>query len=104
MPKLGLGLEGRLKVKVMQGRNLMALDIGKTSNPFCTLVIQSLDGRPVGAKQKTAVRSKTLSPVWNEEFEWAVGANVAQLVLHMWDHDFVGKNEYALWPVFLQSL
>ena len=54
---------GTLRVTLLSASGLLAADKGGKSDPYVKL---TLDGRT----QKSAVVKKTLSPVWNADFEW----------------------------------
>mmetsp|Transcript_21387 Transcript_21387/g.35394 ORF Transcript_21387/g.35394 Transcript_21387/m.35394 type:complete len:597 (-) Transcript_21387:73-1863(-) len=101
-----------ITVEVLKGRDLIAKDrnvFGKrtTSDPYVKVQV----GRQsVG---KTKVVSKTLSPVWNQSFQYKIGADSAshlvqpeynntatgnqhqQLIatLSIWDHDKIGDDD-----------
>jgi len=77
-----------LKVKVIEGKDLIAADSGGTSDPYVTVRIQGVDG-----KHKTHVIKKTLNPVWNEEFELKLRDSIETLEFHVWDHDLFGRND-----------
>ncbi|EGC40068.1 hypothetical protein DICPUDRAFT_44765 [Dictyostelium purpureum] len=79
-----------LQIRVISGRNLIAADVGGTSDPF--VKIRS----PSGASKevKTKVQNKTLNPVWNETFVITLGNAVHDLVLvEVYDHDKIGSND-----------
>lgn len=42
----------------------MAADIGGTSDPFVQLIVRNR-----GTLKQTSTMRKTISPIWNEEFE-----------------------------------
>lgn len=58
-----------LKVHVISGHGLTGVDRGGYSDPYCTLTVTDrVTGKPVESeKKKTAVISRTLNPVWNDE-------------------------------------
>ena len=59
------------------------------------LDFSSLSSHPVGAKTvKTSVKSKSLSPVWNETFEMIVDSADGQLLyLDVFDDDQGSKDD-----------
>ncbi len=57
------------QVSFLQARNLAAVDVAGTSDPFCRIP-DMLD--VTGAKVKTPVAKKMLAPVWNSTFKVAL--------------------------------
>ena len=80
---------GSVAVTVIRGRNLTAMDSGVSSDPY--VVVQ------LGAQtKKTWPKLKTLSPEWNERFEFRVSADErvnASLVFQCFDKDLMGHDD-----------
>lgn len=78
----------RLKVVMISATGLRAADWslmgGGKSDPFCTCEIA---GKPE-MKVETKHISKTLEPVWNQEFEIQLYEQGCDLEFKVWDHDF----------------
>ncbi|GMH60673.1 hypothetical protein TrST_g7550 [Triparma strigata] len=84
-----------LTVVVIEAKDVIACDKGKSSDPYCKLDL--VDGKTAkaisGEGFKTKTKKKTLAPVWNETFEFGKkGANLdtksqPTLVLNMFDSD-----------------
>jgi len=69
--------------KVVEARNIAAMDKGGTSDPYCRLKSSYNKQR-----FKTKVIDKTLAPKWDETFKFYAGHPVdAQVSLKMWDKD-----------------
>jgi len=72
-----------LSVKVIEARNIAAMDKGGTSDPYCRLKCNFNKQR-----FKTRVIDKTLTPKWEETFKFfAPYPAEGQLTLKMWDKD-----------------
>ncbi|MES1908715.1 MAG: hypothetical protein MHM6MM_001593 [Cercozoa sp. M6MM] len=76
-----------LTVTVIRASDLIAADRNGTSDPYLTLVCGN-------ERRKTTTKKKTLSPEWNEQFEFHLNdPSLAQLRLLMRDKDRFGKDE-----------
>eukprot|EP00898_Chlorokybus_atmophyticus_P005417 jgi/Chlat1/5877/Chrsp4S06388 len=73
-----------VEVQVIEGKNLIAMDRGNTSDPYCTLTYGKL-------KKKTKICSKTLNPVWNETITFREDGS--SLRVHCKDHDDIGRDD-----------
>ena len=51
-------MEGQLRVNIPHAKDLYANDSGKTSDPFCKILL------PGNVKMETAFIPKTLTPIW----------------------------------------
>jgi len=72
-----------LSVKVIEARNIAAMDKGGTSDPYCRLKCNFNKQR-----FKTKVIDKTLSPKWEETFKFfAPYPPEGQVTIKMWDKD-----------------
>ncbi|XP_059469596.1 synaptotagmin-10-like [Neocloeon triangulifer] len=85
---------GRLTVTVIKARNLKAMDITGSSDPYVkvSLICQ---GRRI-KKRKTSVKKANLNPVYNEALVFDVPSeNVddVSLLIKVLDYDRVGSNE-----------
>jgi Ca2+-dependent lipid-binding protein len=68
---------------VIEAKQLKAMDLSGTSDPFVTIKTPS-------EKFKTEVVKKTLDPKWNEEFVLDIDDQNAMEVC-VWDWDLVGS-------------
>ena len=68
--------EGKLKVKVLNGRQLQNKETFQTSDPYCMLEIGDKNAR-------TKHISSNLNPDWNEEFEFMVSGGNDVLTLSL---------------------
>ncbi|CAK9804677.1 SYT9 [Anthophora plagiata] len=85
---------GRLTVTVIKARNLKAMDITGSSDPYVKVDLLC-QGKRI-KKQKTTVRKKTLFPVYNEILVFDVPAENIEdvsLIVKVIDYDRIGSNE-----------
>jgi len=54
-----------LNVEVIEAKELVSKDSNGKSDPFCALYLESAPTR----RYNTAVKTCTLSPIWEEHFE-----------------------------------
>ena len=58
-----------LIIDVKQGRNLIACEKKGTSNPYGTIVLKDIAGRPIKKEEaEIPSKSKTLAPEWGNRF------------------------------------
>ena len=79
---------GVLFITVQKGIELSSMDDGGTSDPYVVLKVG--DQQP----QRSSVKLKTLNPVWDETFSFAVESMDNAIELEVWDQD-VGLDEVA---------
>ncbi|XP_045484666.1 synaptotagmin-10 isoform X1 [Pieris rapae] len=85
---------GRLTVTVIKGRNLKAMDINGSSDPYVKICL-ICQGKRI-KKKKTTVKKNTLNPVYNEALVFDLPAeNVydVTLLIKVIDYDLIGQNE-----------
>ncbi|XP_068623200.1 synaptotagmin-10-like [Battus philenor] len=85
---------GRLTVTVIKGRNLKAMDINGSSDPYVKICL-ICQGKRI-KKKKTTVKKNTLSPVYNEALVFDLPyENVfdVTLLVKVIDYDMIGPNE-----------
>ncbi|KZC08060.1 BAI1-associated protein 3 [Dufourea novaeangliae] len=76
--------EMHLNVEVIEAKELASKDANGKSDPFCALYLESAPTR----RYNTAVKTSTLSPVWEEHFELPLeDAENDVLFLEVWDFD-----------------
>ncbi|KAL4233897.1 Synaptotagmin-9 [Mactra antiquata] len=85
---------GRLTITIVKARNLKAMDITGSSDPFVkvTLVCQNKRIK----KKKTSVKKTTLNPVYNEAMVFDVpqeNVDDVELIIKIIDYDRIGRNE-----------
>eukprot|EP01065_Artemidia_motanka_P023611 TRINITY_DN28271_c0_g1_i1.p1 TRINITY_DN28271_c0_g1~~TRINITY_DN28271_c0_g1_i1.p1 ORF type:complete len:1183 (+),score=181.53 TRINITY_DN28271_c0_g1_i1:40-3549(+) len=121
--KLGLGVEfpNSLELTINGATGLVAADTMGTSDPYVSVEFYTLKKATDQADPKRAMRErtqvvhKTLKPVWNERFQFDLGAaegeGVSALIKFcVWDwdklseHDFLGYAEQPLATVDMQRL
>lgn len=80
---------GKLKVKVVNGRNLQNKETFQTSDPYCKLEIG-------GVSHKTKHVSSNLNPDWNEEFVFDVKPKdgMGVVALSVWDKNTIKKDAF----------
>ncbi|KAJ1178469.1 hypothetical protein NDU88_003715 [Pleurodeles waltl] len=90
-----------LTVVVLEAKNLKKMDSDGLSDPY--VKVQLLLKKKNWKKKKTTVKKNTLSPYFNEAFNFEVSFEQIKnvdLVISVWDHDKVTKNE-AIGKLFL---
>eukprot|EP01087_Luapelamoeba_hula_P007200 TRINITY_DN1748_c2_g1_i2.p1 TRINITY_DN1748_c2_g1~~TRINITY_DN1748_c2_g1_i2.p1 ORF type:complete len:3417 (+),score=716.50 TRINITY_DN1748_c2_g1_i2:301-10551(+) len=79
-----------IRIRVGEGKGLLAVDKGGTSDPYCIVEVRGKKMR----KMQTKVVKKNLAPVWNQEFQLA-GDNVVLetdvVQINVIDWDRLGK-------------
>ncbi|XP_017765813.1 PREDICTED: protein unc-13 homolog D isoform X3 [Eufriesea mexicana] len=76
--------EMHLNVEVIEAKELVSKDSNGKSDPFCALYLESAPTR----RYSTAVKTSTLSPVWEEHFELPLeDPENDVLFLEVWDFD-----------------
>jgi hypothetical protein len=70
---------GVLWITLVEGKDLLACDLGATSDPYCKLVVG-------GQRCKSKTIKATLNPVWNEQLMLSWDGQ-APLFLECWDAD-----------------
>jgi Ca2+-dependent lipid-binding protein len=61
-------MSSNFHVKVIRGSQLLPMDFGQTSDPYCKLVLFPLTDMGTKWNFKTTVKKHTLQPEFNEEF------------------------------------
>ncbi|KAF7409997.1 hypothetical protein HZH68_004378 [Vespula germanica] len=76
--------EMHLNVEVIEAKELVSKDANGKSDPFCALYLESAPTR----RYNTAVKTSTLSPIWEEHFELPLeDPENDVLSLEVWDFD-----------------
>jgi len=80
--------DAALRVRVIEAKNLPAMDWGGTSDPYIVATFE-------GNNKRTATVFKTLAPVWNELISFPTKADEMDnlLTLECFDQDFGGKDD-----------
>ncbi|XP_064629385.1 synaptotagmin-10-like [Lineus longissimus] len=96
---------GRLTVVIIKARNLKAMDITGSSDPYVKVSLMC-QGKRI-KKRKTSVKKNTLNPVYNEALVFDVPQDNVEdiaLMIKVIDYDRVGSNELmgcvAVGPLF----
>ncbi|XP_052122010.1 synaptotagmin-10-like isoform X3 [Frankliniella occidentalis] len=85
---------GRLTVTIIKARNLKAMDITGSSDPYVKVYLLC-QGRRI-KKRKTTVKRSSLAPVYNEALVFDVPASNVEdvsLIIKVIDYDRIGHNE-----------
>uniref|UniRef100_A0A673FTA4 C2 domain-containing protein n=1 Tax=Sinocyclocheilus rhinocerous TaxID=307959 RepID=A0A673FTA4_9TELE len=72
------------------------MDLGGTSDPYVKVYILPKKSKTF----ETKVFRKTLNPVFNENFKYQVNHAKVQLVISVWDHDKMSRND-AIGKIYL---
>ncbi|KAL9651276.1 hypothetical protein ABK040_001229 [Willaertia magna] len=82
-----------LTLKILKGINLVAADVGGTSDPY-VIITHSMHENDV---RKTNIRFKTLNPTWGEEFRYTVNQeNTTDILFNfvVMDYDRLTKDDF----------
>eukprot|EP01063_Lacrimia_lanifica_P038908 TRINITY_DN8399_c0_g1_i8.p1 TRINITY_DN8399_c0_g1~~TRINITY_DN8399_c0_g1_i8.p1 ORF type:complete len:860 (+),score=256.22 TRINITY_DN8399_c0_g1_i8:91-2670(+) len=87
-------MAGSLRIRVLEGRKLIPMDVGGTSDPFVRLVWN--DGASI---KQTETRFRTLKPLWegaddDNQFVFLTDAGTNTLVMEVYDYDTMGGNDF----------
>jgi Ca2+-dependent lipid-binding protein len=77
----------RLNVRVIEARNLRAMDSNGFSDPYVKLQLGK-------QRFKTKVVKKNLNPAWDQEFSFSVGDVRDVLKLYVYDEDMIGIDDF----------
>ncbi|KAM3876583.1 synaptotagmin-7b [Diretmus argenteus] len=83
-----------ITVTIVKARNLKAMDIGGTSDPYVKVWLMHKDKRV--EKKKTVVMKRCLHPVFNESFPFDVPAHVLRettIIITVMDKDKLSRND-----------
>ncbi|XP_056608427.1 synaptotagmin-7b [Triplophysa dalaica] len=83
-----------ITVTIIKARNLKAMDIGGTSDPYVKVWLMNKDKRV--EKKKTVVMKRCLNPVFNESFPFDVPTHVLRettIVITVMDKDRLSRND-----------
>ncbi|KAI1895885.1 hypothetical protein AGOR_G00111360 [Albula goreensis] len=83
-----------ITVNIIKARNLKAMDIGGTSDPYVKVWLMHKDKRI--EKKKTVVMKRCLNPVFNESFPFDVPAHVLRettIIITVMDKDRLSRND-----------
>ncbi|KAM6937404.1 synaptotagmin-7 isoform 2-T2 [Xenentodon cancila] len=83
-----------ITVNIIKARNLKAMDIGGTSDPYVKVWLMHKDKRI--EKKKTVVMKRCLNPIFNESFPFDVPAHVLRettIVITVMDKDRLSRND-----------
>ncbi|KAK3043760.1 hypothetical protein RJ639_001956, partial [Escallonia herrerae] len=82
-------VRGVLSVTVISAEDLPAADLLGKADPYVVLLMKKSE-----QKTKTRVINNTLSPVWNQTFDFVVEDALHDLlIVEVWDHDTFGKDK-----------
>merc|ERR1712110_870963 len=81
--------EGLLRVEIVGARNLVAADLGGTSDPFVQLIVGDEVPKKGTVPYFTSVVWKNLDPAWEETFIFEVKRDFSILTLDVYDKDAI---------------
>ena len=90
-----------LYIKVISGSEIPVADETGLSDPFCVLEILNRKDQ-----KKTEVKKQTLTPVWNQEFQFKIlSYNTDVFSLSLYDYDKYSKNDLlGTWTKNIKSI
>ncbi|XP_077566966.1 uncharacterized protein LOC144215759 isoform X3 [Stigmatopora nigra] len=83
-----------ITVNIIKARNLKAMDIGGTSDPYVKVWLMHKDRRV--EKKKTVTMKRCLNPVFNESFPFDIPAHVLRettIIITVMDKDRLSRND-----------
>ena len=88
-------------IKIISGKNIPVADNTGLSDPFCILGLKDRK-----EKKKTLIRKQTLTPVWNQEFQFKVlSYNTDIFILELYDYDKYSKNDFlGKWEISIKDI
>ena len=88
-------------IKIISGRNIKVADVTGLSDPFCILQIKNRK-----EKQNTATKIQTLTPVWNQTFQFKIlSYNTDVFILTVYDYDKYSKNDFlGSWQINIKDI
>ncbi|XP_006901988.1 PREDICTED: BAI1-associated protein 3 [Elephantulus edwardii] len=92
--------EQRLAVEVLHAADLLPLDANGLSDPFVIVELVPPHLFPLVRSQRTAVKTRTLHPVYDELFHFSVPAEACRrraacVLFTVMDHDWLSTNDFA---------
>ncbi|KAH0785729.1 C2 domain containing protein [Histomonas meleagridis] len=78
-----------LYVKLIDANGIPGMDNSGLSDPYCKIKLKKRKN-----EKKTEIKYKTLTPIWNQEFEFQIKSYATDtFVLNMYDYDKFGKDD-----------
>ena len=87
----------RLHCRIISGERLLAMDHGKTSDPYVVIKVGHVS-------IKSTSKAKTLSPVWNEDYDLGVEQLNGSIKIELFDKDLVSDDSLGTAEVDLSSV
>jgi len=81
-------MEGRVDVKILCGKDLLGMDFSGKSDPY----VEVFQGSQ--KLYKTAKKSNTLNPEWNEQFSFHMQDQSEKMVFKVIDRDLPDKDDF----------
>ena len=87
-------------IKIISAREVPVADNTGLSDPFCILELKDRK-----EKKKTAIKIQTLTPVWNQTFQFKIlSYNTDMFILSLYDYDKFSTNDYlGEWKKYIKS-
>ncbi|EKX32346.1 hypothetical protein GUITHDRAFT_121487 [Guillardia theta CCMP2712] len=82
---------GKLSVCVHGASGLPKMDLIRSCDPYCILY---LTGQEDAQSYVTRTIPRSVTPKWEEEFEWDVAAEASSVVITVWDKDNITKDDF----------
>ena len=88
-------------IKIISGRDIPVADDTGLSDPFCILELKNRK-----EKKKTLIRKQTLTPVWNQNFQFKIlSYNTDMFILSLYDYDKYSKNDFlGDWKINIRDI
>ena len=88
-------------IKIKSGKDIPVADNTGLSDPFCVLELKDRK-----EKQKTFTKIQTLTPVWNQTFQFKIlSYNTDVFILSLYDYDKYSKNDFlGSWKINIKDI
>ncbi|KAM9984864.1 hypothetical protein ACTFIY_009296 [Dictyostelium cf. discoideum] len=81
-------------INLIEGTVTTATDNNGFSDPYLVIIAIKPDNSFSKILFKSNVCKKTLTPTWNQVENFFVKDNVTDIIVELWDHDVLSKNDF----------
>jgi len=78
----------RIEMSILNGKELIAMDRGGTSDPYVKVVQGDEE------LHRTPEKKKTVNPVWNDQFNLYIESPFTPITFQVFDRDLVGSDDF----------
>ncbi|KAN0033250.1 hypothetical protein ACTA71_002674 [Dictyostelium dimigraforme] len=81
-------------INLVSGTVTNPTDNNGFSDPYLVIMAIKPDNSFSKHLFKSNVCKKTLTPTWNQSEDFVVGDNITDIIVELWDHDVLSKNDF----------